>query len=603
MVEALLVGVAAIVVLGVGAQWIAWRLHVPSILLLLGVGFLVGPILGLLDPDAMFGELLTPFVEVAVALILYEGGLSLRFSELEEHGGTIFRLVTVGVLVTLVATTVAAELFFGFDPGLAILLGAILVVTGPTVIIPMLRHMQPVERLGSILRWEGIMIDPIGAMLAVLVFEALLVGRLEAATTLALFGVLETLVFGGIIGAVFAGVLILLLRWHWVPDFLHNPVSLMLVVIALVASNELQPESGLLAVTVMGILLANQDQVPVKHIVEFKENLQVLLVGALFIVLAARLQPEAVGIIGLGALAFLAVLVLLARPLSVWISTLGSDLEPRERAMIGLTAPRGIVAAAIASLFALRLTEAGYPQAEALVPITFFTIIGTVAIYGIASPLLARRLGLADPDPQGVLIVGAHDWARALAHRLKEEGFRVMLADANRLHVVQAWDEGLHAQHGDVVSEEMMENLDFYGIGRMLALTSNDEVNALAALHFKEVFERSQVFQLVHGTEEDRQRLPPHLRGRFLFGPDVTYERLAALYEDGAEIRSVELEEPLARDDLADHFGTEVVPLFLITPSGGLDVVSRSQPPTMKAGSRLIFMARPPSVPGEGEEE
>lgn len=356
----ILFGVTLIIVLGVAAQWLAWRLHVPSILLLLLFGFLGGPIAGQLQPDALFGELLLPFVSVSVGLILYEEGLSLRLTELPKVGGVVRNLVTTGAFVTWAISTLASAWLFDLPGELAVLLGAILVVTGPTVIQPLLQHIRPSGATGSILKWEGIVIDPVGALLAVLVFEAVSAGELREATAHVLGGVLKTIIVGGGLGVVAAGMLSFALRRYWVPDFLQNAVSLMLVLATFAASNAAQHESGLFAATVMGITLANQRSVDVRHIVEFKENLRVLLISGLFIVLAARLEVSSLLAVSFRGMVLVLLLVAVARPLCVWVSTVRSKLSAKERLFLSAMAPRGIVAAAVASVFAIRLEQIGY---------------------------------------------------------------------------------------------------------------------------------------------------------------------------------------------------------------------------------------------------
>jgi NhaP-type Na+/H+ or K+/H+ antiporter len=297
MVEHILLSLASIIVLGIGAEWLAWRLRLPSILLLLIFGIVVGPVTGFLNPDALFGDLLLPVVSIAVAIILFEGGLNLRISELRQVGGVVRNLITIGVLVTWLIGAGAAHFLLGLNFALALLLGAILVVSGPTVIMPLLRHLRPSGQVGSILKWEGIVIDPIGAILAVLVFEAILAGGFREAAAVTVIGLLKTILIGGGIGMLGAMIMVLLLRRFWIPDFLHGAVSLTLVIAVFAGSNLLQTDSGLLAATVMGIYLANQRTVSVRHIVRFKENLRVLLISGLFILLAARLQVSHLGLL------------------------------------------------------------------------------------------------------------------------------------------------------------------------------------------------------------------------------------------------------------------------------------------------------------------
>ena len=332
---------AGVIVLGVAAQWLAWRLGLPSILLLLLTGVVAGPLSGLVDPDAIFGSSLLPLVSLSVALILYEGGLSLRLSELSKVGAAVRNLLSVGVLVTWLIAGWAAWAILGFDGPVAVLFGAILVVTGPTVIGPLLQQIRPTGPAASILKWEGIAIDPLGAVLAVVVFDLISVGHEGNPWIHGGLAVLRTVGIGGGLGFFVAGLYILLIKRFWVPDHLQNGVSLMLAVTVFAVSNYFQEESGLLGVTVMGVTLANQKWVTVEHIVQFKEDLRVLLIGTLFILLAARLRLEDLSQLGMAHIVFVLVLIVVARPLSVWISTIGMGLSGAQRVFLSWMAPRG----------------------------------------------------------------------------------------------------------------------------------------------------------------------------------------------------------------------------------------------------------------------
>jgi NhaP-type Na+/H+ or K+/H+ antiporter len=357
LTEEILISLVSILVLGIGAQWIAWRINLPSILLLLIFGFIAGPVTGLIDPDILLGDLLLPVVSVSVAVILFEGGLSLRVSELPEIGGVIRNLMSIGLIVTWFISAAAAHFVLNLDIVLAVLFGAIIVVTGPTVIVPLLRYVQPTGQVGPVLRWEGILIDPVGAMLAVLVFEAIIFGEFKNVWTLFVSGIFKTIVIGGAAGACGAGVMVYLMKKHWIPDFLQSSVTLMTVATFFALSNLLETDSGLLSVTIMGIVLANQNRVTVKHIAEFKENLRVLLISSLFILLAARMNLDALDYININTFLFLCVLIFVARPLAVYLSTIASNFNWREKLFLSWFAPRGIVAAAVSSIFALRLSE------------------------------------------------------------------------------------------------------------------------------------------------------------------------------------------------------------------------------------------------------
>jgi NhaP-type Na+/H+ or K+/H+ antiporter len=592
--EHLLIGLASVVILGIASQWLAWRLQLPSILLLLLAGFLAGPVTGFLNADDLLGDLLFPLVSISVALILFEGGLTLRISEYLEVRRAVRNLVTVGALVTWVIAGAAAALILGLDLPLAILLGAILVVTGPTVIGPLLRHVRPHPRVGSVAKWEGIMIDPIGATLAVLVFEAILAGGIQEATGLAVVGFLSTLVVGVAIGVIGAALMVVLLRRYWIPDFLQNPVTLMFVVAVFAASNLLVEESGLLTVTVMGLVLANQRWVAVRHIIEFKENLRVLLISSLFILLASRLELAQLTKLDLKSVAFVLVLVFLARPAAVFLSTHRSRLSWKEQVFLCWMAPRGIVAAAVASIFSLRLVDLGYRQAEQLVALTFLIIVVTVALYGLTAKRLAIWLGLSQPHPQGFLLVGSHTWARQIGKVLVSEGISVIVVDTNRTNIGLARMDGLNTYYGSILSEYAHHEMQLEGIGRLLALTANDEANALACLQWTEVFGRAEVFQLPPEklTEHKGKEAPKHLMGRQLFSEEATYQYMTSFSESGGIVKATKLTEEFGLQDLAQVYPGGVLPLFALAQDRGIEVFTTNWSPDLRPGDTLICLVK-----------
>lgn len=568
--EAILFTLIAIVVLGVLAQWIAWKIGLPSILLLLSIGLIAGPITGIVDPDSLLGDLLLPMVSLSVAIILYEGGLSLRFRELREVGPLVGRLCTVGVGVTWLGGTVAAHLVFGTPWTFAFLVGAMFIVTGPTVIGPMLRQIRPAGGVGPILKWEGIVTDPLGVMVAILVFESLIHPRGGLAT---LQGIGFTVGLGGLLGVVSAGIFVFLLHRHLLPDHLENPVSIMLLFLTYGVCEVAQPESGLFAVTVMGLALANQRWVDVRHVIEFKESLQTLLLAAVFIILAARVDAELVREISWRHVVFLLLLMVVVRPAAVFASSLGTRVPWNERVFLCFVAPRGIVSAALASILALQLAEHGFERARMLIPLTFFVIIATVLIYGLAAPIAARRLGLASTAGRGVLMLGAHDWAREMAKALGAAGADVLLVDSNRRHVMNARIEGLHARVKNALIEDEIEELDLSGRGMFLALTSNDEVNALACDRLEEIFGRSNVFQLVAAQEVDKAA-QLDAGGRRLFGGEVTYKAIARRFQEGWTFKVTPLSEEFTLDDYREMYGEGALPLFVVEEDGDIRVVT-----------------------------
>jgi hypothetical protein len=384
------------------------------------------------------------------------------------------------------------------------------------------------------------------------------------------------------------------MKRYWIPDYLQSPFALMMAVFVFAASNYFQHESGLLAVTMMGIFLANQKYVTIRHIAEFKENLRVLLISGLFILLAARLQISSLSYINLNSFIFLAVLIFVARPLAVWLSTIRSQLNWKERVFLFWMAPRGIVAAAVSSVFALALLEGNHQQAVVLVPLTFLVIIGTVTFYGLTAAPVARWLGLAKSNPQGVIFVGAHDWARAMARELQDTGIQVLLADSNYQNISSARIEGLPTYYGNILSESAIDEIDTSGLGRLIALTANDEVNSLAALHFMEIFERAEVYHLPENTKRggSKSEVSRILKGRTLFGNDINYDTLSNLFSDGAELKSTPLSEEFNYQDFRKHYKNSYIPLFLVDEDGNLTVIATDNTPTPEPGQTLISLTK-----------
>ncbi|RIK64830.1 MAG: hypothetical protein DCC65_13315 [Planctomycetota bacterium] len=592
--QPVMIGLTGIIVLGGAAQWLAWRLRLPSILLLLICGFVAGPVTNFVSPDEMFGGMLRPFVAISVALILFEGGLSLDFSELRGQGVVVRNLVTLGLLATWVIAAAAAYLVVGLEFQLAVLLGAILTVTGPTVIQPMLRYIRPQGPVGAILKWEGIVIDPIGALLAVLVFEVLLGGRLSDAPAHFAIGLLKTVVIGGGLGYVAARLLATSIINFWIPQYLQNSVAITLVVTAFVGANLVQPESGLLAVTIMGIVLGNQKRADIRHIVEFKENLRVLLIAALFIILSARLTLDDLRSVGPQSILFVLIMIFVARPLCVLVSTLGSSLQFRERLFLSWMAPRGIVAASVASIFALDLEQKGFSQARLLIPMTFAVIVCTVLLYGLTAAPLARRLGLAERDPQGALLLGAHPFGVALAKALMESGFKVLVVDNNPSNISAARLTGVPTYLGSILGERTIDDLNLAGIGRILAMTPNDHVNVLAVQRFSKVFGMSEAYQFVPRTRTPgRDDLDKHLQGRLLFNSHAAYTHIEERLARGDVVKVTNLTASFDYAAFNQMYGADTLPLCVIRPENKLLFETLDKAVSPQPGDKIVALVRP----------
>jgi len=588
------VAVALIGFVAILCQWFAWWVKLPAILMLLVTGLLLGPTLGLLDPDALLGDLLFPFVSLSVALILFEGSLTLRFDEIRGLERVVRNMVSIGMLTTWAIIGAASHFLVGFSWELALLFGAIMVVTGPTVIMPMLRTVRPTAHVASILRWEGIVIDPLGALLAVLVFEFIVAGESGALShTLGAFG--RILAIGSVLGVAGGYVLGVLLRRHWLPAYLHNVATLSVVFAVFAVSNVVQEESGLLTVTIMGIWLANMRGVPVDDILDFKESLSILLISALFIILAARIEFEQLALLGIPALLVFLVLQFVARPVKVLISTYGSTLDWRERALLAWIAPRGIVAAAISALFALRLESQGYEGAELLVPLTFMMILGTVVLQGATAGFLARMLGVSEPEPRGMLIVGANPVARAIARALNKAGYRIVVTDSYWDNIRAARMDGLKTFYGNPTSQHADRHLDLVGLGKLFGLSPQGDLNALASIRFKSEFGANEIFTLPSRGEKEGgvSKGTPDRTGRTLFGKDVTYTKLASLISQGAEVRTTKITASFTWEDFRAKYKKKVTPLFAVTPKGHLRVFTAEDEIRPTTGWTLLYLLNP----------
>ena len=587
--------------LGIGflAQWLAWRIRLPAILPLLIIGLVLGPLLGLVDPDELLGDLLFPAVSLAVAIILFEGSINLRFSELKGIGHAVRRMVSSGAAVAVLGLAAAAHWIAGLSWPLAFLFGALTCVTGPTVINPMLRAVRPNAKVGNLLRWEGIVIDPIGALLAVLVYEVIISKEFQGHS---LWMFLFTFGSGIAIGVLAALVLAALLKRQFIPEYLQSYATLALLLAAFSGSNAITHESGLLAVTVMGIVLGNMRHVHIDLITNFKEDLSILLVSMLFIVLAARLPwPLPAGTLTTGLLIYL-VAQFVVRPLSVGLATLRSSLTWRERALIAWISPRGIVAAAISALFALELEQRGMPGAERLVPLVFILIIATVVVQSATAGPLARWLGVRAPEPRGVLVFGVNPVARAIAAALAKQDIPVLVAGDDWEGIRAARMQGLKTYFGNPTSQHAHNYLDHTGLGRLLAISTQREMNSLTSLHYREEFGRDKVYRLRNiGADESSERasFANPLLAPALFGEDMTNSRFQELLDAGWQIKTTTLTEAYDWPQFVEAWGSDLILLFLITDKGNLRMASSKRELEPKPGCAVTALVPPGKPNGE----
>lgn len=608
MVELQLISLASIGVISLVCQWMAWRFRLPAILFLLLAGIIVGPVMGWLSPDALFGDLLFPIVSLAVAVILFEGSLTLKFSELKGHGKMVRNLLFSGTVVTWLIGTLAAKLFVDISWAVATLFGAIVVVSGPTVIMPLLRAVRPNGRIQNILKWEGIVIDPIGALLAVLVFEFALSSNLDGGRAvehiLETFG--ATLLLGSVLGCSSGYYLGLILRNRWLPHFLINAASLTFVLGVYAFSNFLEHESGLLTVTIMGIWMANMKGVPVDEILEFKETLVVLLISALFILLAARMDLSLLTTLGWGPVWVILVLIFVARPIAVWLAAIKTDLSWQEKVFLGWIAPRGIVAAAVSALFAFKLEQAGYADANALVSLVFLVIVVTVVITSLTSSTLAKILDVKEESNNGFIFIGANNVARSLATALIARKVKVILTDTSWENVRAARMANLPVYYGSPVSEHAENNLDLSNIGYMLAISPYRQLNTLSTYHYLDLYGAGNVYGLPEGDQDVRashQSSEKYVRTRSVFDETATFAKLASLMSKGASIKTTVLSKEFTFEDYLKKHGSRLILLFAIKPNKDIVPISLSSDIVPLEGWEMVSLIQPAPEPTESDKE
>lgn len=582
MKEDIVLSIAAIAFLGVAAQWVAVKVKAPAILFLLVAGVLAGPITDIVEPDELLGPLLFPAISAAVGVLLFEGGLSLRFAELKEGRQVVLRLVTVGVLVTWMVGAISAAALLQIEAKPALLIGAVLVVSGPTVVLPLLRHARPREPSANILRWEGIVIDPIGAILAIVVFDAVIS---EKGFADGLNRIVSTLGAGTVAGAIGALILIEVLRRHMVPDHLHNPLTLGLVLASFAAADLWRPEAGLMATTVMGMVLANQHVVAVGHIREFEENLGTLILGSLFILLGARIELDELSRVLLPSLGLLVMLVVVGRPLAVWVSTIGTDVSEKHRAYLACMAPRGVVAAAVSAIFGLELVEHDLSFPE-LVPVTYLVIIGTVLVYGALAKPAAGWLQVSRAPKRGIALIGGQQWVLHLAEQLARLDVPVLVVSTDEREVADAAEKGILTYFGRLDSDDLDLALETVGIRQVIAVSPAHELNAYGMLRLVETLGRANVFHLPPGEADGGREAANSQRvfGRRPFGAGATQAAIADRIASGDRFHSVALDDGQQPADGA-------IVMFRIDRSGKPSVSYDGAPPPTEGRAIVLSPA------------
>ncbi|MBU3028808.1 cation:proton antiporter [Paracoccus marinaquae] len=541
---------AIVGIAGVGAQWLAWRFRLPAIVLMLAAGLLLGPVSDIFVPARDIGAITGPLISLAVAVILFEGGLTLSFSKLADARPAVRRLVYVGAPLGWVLSSLVLVFGAGLGWEAAMVFGGIMIVTGPTVIAPLLRQARLTSRPAQVLQWEGIVNDPIGALVAVVALEIVLVLRTGVTWGEAAGQLLLGIGFAALIGIAAGWLIVQSFRRGWVPEYMKVPLLFVAVLAVFAGSDSLLHESGLLAVTVMGLMIANADLPSYYELHRFKEHATILLVSGVFILLAASIRFETLAQLSWWrAGLFVALVVMVARPLTVLISLIGTNLPMRERLLIALTGPRGVVLVAVSGVFAERLVGEGIADGGLIAPLAFVLVLVTVVLHGFTLAPLARRLGLTSGDRPGLLIVGGSIFATGLAKALEKADVNVLVTDPNRGHLRSARAAGIQTFYGDILGEAAEHNVEFLAFGTILAASDNDAYNTLVATDLAPEFGRDSIWQLArHKEDRARHVLPTQLGGRAIAG-NRTLAQYLDLMAEGWIFRTTRLTEEYRLDD------------------------------------------------------
>ncbi|MFK7887374.1 MAG: cation:proton antiporter [Gammaproteobacteria bacterium] len=560
----------SIVALGVGAQWLAWRLRLPAIVILAAVGLIAGQ-LGLVDPSATFGHALQPMVSLCVAIILFEGGLNLHFRELKTAAVGVRRLVYLGAPLAWCFASLAAHYVGGLSWAVSLVFGAIMVVTGPTVIMPLLRQASLNRKTASYFKWEGIVNDPIGALLAVLVFQFFVYKGEGSGFGSVASGLAFALLSGGFLGGLGGWLTGKAFKASLVPEYLKSPVMLGLVLVVFTVSNSVQHEAGLLAVTVMGIVIGNMHLAGIQDMKRFKEYITVMLVSVVFILLTADLDIKVIMGVDWRGVALIVAILFLVRPAAIMLATFGAGMQLNDRVLLSWIAPRGIVAAATAGVMGPRLAAAGYEDASRLLPLVFMVIFATVVFHGLSIGWAARKLGLTSKIRDSVLIVGASPWSIELARKLQQMKVNTLLVDSSWHNLRPARLAGLPTFYAEILSDFAEESVEIGHVGTVLAATSNDAYNALVCTAMAPEVGRGQVFQLpmgAGGEDESRAGMSRPLRGRFAFSNEAVFEKLWQRHVREWQFYKTRISESYSYSDFLGDCPTEAIQILTLNSDG-----------------------------------
>ncbi|WP_406736294.1 cation:proton antiporter [Thioclava sp. GXIMD4215] len=583
---------ALVGIVGVGAQWLAWRLRLPAIVFMLIAGVLVGPVTGLMDPMRDFGDLTGPLISLAVAVILFEGGMSLDLHRLGDARAGVMRLVLIGAPLGWLMSTLALRLAADLSWESAAVFGGIMIVTGPTVIAPLLRSARLARRPAQLLQWEAIVNDPIGALAAVLAYGVVLVFHADLALSKAAletgFGILFALALGLAAGRA----TVWAFQGGRVPEFMKVPVLFVGLLMTFALADTILHESGLLAVTAMGLVIGNADLPAYTELRRFKEHATVLLVSGVFILLAASLDLSQLAMLDWRAAGFIIAVVGIARPATVLLSLMGTTIAWKERLFIALTGPRGVVLVAVAGLFGQRLADAGVEDGALIAPLAFLLVTVTVVLHGFTLAPLARFLGLADTDKPGVLIVGGSRFSTRLGEALQKADVPVLIADPNHQHLIRARAAGLKTFYGDILGEAAEDTIERLAYSNVLAVTDNDAYNTLVCTDLGAELGRAHVWQVARQKEDQRRHALPTQLGGQPFGGGRSFETFRDMEREGWSFRVTRLTEEFTLAQWRER-RPMAVPILRISPRGEIGFVDNGEEMKADGGMRILALLPP----------
>ncbi|GLC88836.1 cation:proton antiporter [Lysinibacillus piscis] len=566
MFENLLFQVPFLLFVGLLAQWIAWRFRLPGIVIMSMAGLLIGPFTGLVSPKETFGPIFHTLISLAVAVILFEGSLSLDFREIREFRKAIKRIATIGAGIAWIAGSMAAHYVAGLSWPVAFVIGGLFIVTGPTVILPLLRQAKLKERPAAILKWEGIVVDPFGALLALFAYQVVLnIYQLEGSTSILIFFVSALLaaLLGGIVGFLMGQCL----ERGIIPEFLKSPLLLVTVLLVFAISDAIMHETGLLAVTVMGLVMANMHLTSHHELLHFKENISVILISSVFIMLTASLTTDTLAqILDWRMFLFGLTMMFIVRPLSIWGATINAGLSKKERLLIGWIAPRGIVALTVSGYFATALQEAGFPSAQLLTALTLALVFTTVVAHGFSISWLAKKLDLQASSGTGVVIVGASSFTTQLATSLQHNNVEVLLMDSSWQQLSMARQQGIKTEVGDILSEHTEFYVDLTPYNQLIAATTQDAYNVLVCAEFLPILGRFNIYQTaLHSA--DPENYSRKYGGQRLVASNYDIQQLNERIEQGASLRQTKITDVYTIEQYKLQ-NPQAVMVYAIRPNG-----------------------------------